>query len=92
MQNSGKNFKKLLDKKPFEQDIIVYGWTKNYDYKVVSSIGVGAFQNETRLRLVNLPKQLKYIKKILTRNGFCSIILLVAKHLPKWRNWQTPRT
>lgn len=31
-------FKKLLDKKPFEQDIIVYGWTKNYDYKVVSSI------------------------------------------------------
>jgi hypothetical protein len=31
-------FRKILEKKPFEQDIIVYGWTKNYDYKVVSSI------------------------------------------------------
>lgn len=38
-------FKELLNKKPFEQDIIVYGWTKNYDYKLVSSIVPYLFEN-----------------------------------------------
>lgn len=31
-------FKNLLNDKPFEQDITVYGWTKNYEHKIISSI------------------------------------------------------
>lgn len=31
-------FKELLEEKPFEKDITVYGWTHNYEHKVISSI------------------------------------------------------
>ena len=48
------------------------------DNKVVSSIGAGAFQNETRLRVINLPKQLKHIKD----GAFANCINIISMTIP----------
>ena len=48
------------------------------DGKVVSSIGVEAFLNQSRLRLVNLPKQLKYIRS----NSFANCTNLTSINIP----------
>ena len=48
------------------------------DGKVVSSIGRSAFENQTRLRVVNLPAQLKIIKD----NAFANCINLTSITIP----------
>lgn len=38
-------FKNLLEDKPFEKEITVYGWTKNYQYNLISSVLPYLFQD-----------------------------------------------
>ena len=48
------------------------------DGKVVSSIGFGAFENQTKLRVINLPNQLEQIKE----NAFLNCSNLTSIFIP----------